>query len=112
MGMIDTQKLRKVAENANEFAGSDVAEWPLTTKKHIRSLALTVSQCADTIDAQTAEIAEAKGQIEHLDRKNNALREALSCIAGTKTHPGDEKAAVLLASVINLAFVALEQEAS
>lgn len=31
----------------------------------------------DHIDAQAAEIAEAKGQIEHLDRQNNALRDAL-----------------------------------
>lgn len=29
-------------------------------------------------DAQAAEIAEAKGQVEHLDRQNNALREAIA----------------------------------
>lgn len=30
------------------------------------------------IDTQAAEIAEAKGQVEHLDRQNNALREAMA----------------------------------
>lgn len=53
----NTQKLRKVAESANGFAGGDVAEWPLTAKSHIRSLASTVIQCADTIDTQAAELA-------------------------------------------------------
>ncbi|WP_368641725.1 hypothetical protein ABRZ03_02570 [Castellaniella ginsengisoli] len=33
------------------------------------------------IDAQAAEIAEARGQIEHLDRQNNALRDVLRSLA-------------------------------
>lgn len=37
----------------------------------------TTDDLVDTIDAQAAEIAEAKGQIEHLDRRNNALRQSL-----------------------------------
>lgn len=41
--------------------------------------------------------------------ERDALREALRCIAQTRTKPGDDKAALLLASVINLAFAALAQ---
>lgn len=35
-------------------------------------------QLCDHIKSQAAEIAEAKGQVEHLDRQNNALREAMA----------------------------------
>lgn len=45
-----------------------------------------------------------------LEAERDALREALKCIARTQTKPGDDKAAPLLASIINLAFAALAQE--
>lgn len=39
-----------------------------------------VQEAADHIDAQAAEIAEAKGQIERLDQQNNARRLALNAL--------------------------------
>lgn len=48
--------------------------------------------------------------IRALLAERDALREALKCIAQTRTKPGDDKAALLLASVTNLAFAALAQE--
>lgn len=41
----------------------------------------TVEKIADHIDDQADEIAEARGQIEYLDKQNNAMREALRPIA-------------------------------
>lgn len=62
--MIDTYTLRRFARStADKVLGAEAAK------------------AADHIDAQAAEIAEARIQIEHLDRQNNALREALRPLA-------------------------------
>lgn len=49
--------------NTQEFRSSGRAYEPVS-----HSLSRAIVEAADTIDLQTAEIAEAKGQIEHLDR--------------------------------------------
>ena len=51
------------------------AEGP--TAKLLIEAANALPTLLDHIDAQAAEIAEAKGQIEYLDRQNNALRQSL-----------------------------------
>lgn len=47
--------------------------------------------------------------IRALLAERDTLRVTLKCIAQTRTKPGDDKAALLLASFTNLAFAALAQ---
>ena len=61
---INTQKLRDLAGDLETY--NVMSRYPQG-----------LLDAADSIDAQAAEIAEAKGQIEHLDRQNNALRQSL-----------------------------------
>lgn len=98
---IDTKKLRDSAEKMLSFGGwsksrahiaiAESEEW-CSVQVDVRANRLaarkvagylkevepkTIVSMLDHIDAQAAEIAEARGQIEHLDRQNNALRDAL-----------------------------------
>lgn len=57
---INTQKLRQAAASVRAFLKPEYGR--------------EIAAAADALDAQTAEIAEAKGQIEHLGRRNAGLR--------------------------------------
>lgn len=97
---INTQKLREALElieyelqasynNAKpvccghgygECCGNPEPVWDAADQKIMDVLGPIQQMLFDAVsqtDAQTAEIAESQGQIEHLDRRNNALRQSL-----------------------------------
>lgn len=79
---IDAQKLREIADAADRLcyhedgSGERVYGVPIIHRMAFEKSVTpgAVLGLLDTLDAQTAEIAEAKGQIEHLDRQNAGLR--------------------------------------
>lgn len=80
--MVDTQKLLNLFDTAAQAHGwaSDQgtraqAQTALANYQRARG------DLEQALDAQAAEIAEAKVQVEHLDRQNNALRDVLRSLA-------------------------------
>lgn len=82
---INTQKLRQAAASVRAFlkpeygreisAAADIIEaLDGQVVEYARMLEKQSAEADARIDAQAAEIAEAKGQIEHLDRQNAGLR--------------------------------------
>lgn len=73
---INTETIRDAAEVLDTLTSTLAVDHPLRTRAAARAKSCVsgLYSAADALDAQTAEIAEAKGQIEHLDRQNAGLR--------------------------------------
>jgi hypothetical protein len=76
---IDTEIIRSAAATLDAVTSKLPVDHPLRMEaaEGAKGAVSDLYRVADGIDAQASEIAEAKSQIEFLDRQNNALRQSL-----------------------------------
>ncbi|WP_368655441.1 hypothetical protein ABRY94_11960 [Castellaniella ginsengisoli] len=79
---IGTEIIRNAAGTLDVLTSNLAADNPLRleTSEGAKAAVANLYRIADQVDAQAAENAEARGQIEHLDRQNDRLREVLDSI--------------------------------